>query len=94
MTADRLLIGSVLCLALGLGLIFGYCHGGASFSAAYPVGGASLQVSLTTTGMPAMAGFALTVVGLLLLIWAVVDAIVRHIELRAEMTRQQKSLNT
>jgi hypothetical protein len=78
-------------LALGLALIFGYCHGTAGFNAAYPVAGASLQLCLTTTGMPAMSGLALTLLGFLLLIWALVDAIVRQIELRAATARYQKT---
>jgi|SRR5882672_3167955 len=81
MNADRLVISSVASLALGLGLIFGYCHGTAGFGATYPVVGASLQLSFTTTGMPAMAGFALTVVGLLLLIRALLGAVVRQMQL-------------
>jgi uncharacterized membrane protein len=68
---------SVLLLAIGLGLIFGYTHGTVGFSAAYPVSGASLQVSLNTTGLPAMAGVPLTLLGLLLLIAAVIIAAVR-----------------
>ena len=94
MNTDRLVIASVVSLALGLGLIFGYCHGTAGFSAAYPVAGASLQLSLTTTGLPAMAGFAFTVVGILLLIWALVDAVVRQIELHAPRKGHQERLKS
>ncbi|MGO9865714.1 MAG: hypothetical protein ACLPLR_19080 [Terriglobales bacterium] len=77
MKSDYVLIGSVLLLAIGLGLIFGYTHGTVGFSAAYPVSGASLQVSLNTTGLPAMAGVPLTLLGLLLLIAAAIIATVR-----------------
>jgi hypothetical protein len=77
MKSDYVLIGSVLSLAIGLGLIFGYTHGSVLFSAANPVSGASLQVSINTTGLPAMVGVPLTLLGLLLLIAAVVSAIVR-----------------
>jgi uncharacterized membrane protein len=94
MNTDRLVIASVACLALGLGLIFGYCHGTAGFSAAYPVAGASLQLSLTTTGLPAVAGFAFTVVGMLLLIWALVDAVFRQIELHAPRTSHQERIKS
>ncbi|MGO9865949.1 MAG: hypothetical protein ACLPLR_20270 [Terriglobales bacterium] len=77
MKSDYVLIGSVLFLAIGLGLIFGHTNGTVGFSAAYPVAGASLQVSVTTTGLPAMVGVPLTLLGLLLLIAAAIIATVR-----------------
>jgi len=79
MKSDYVLIGSVLLLTIGLWLIFNYSHGTASFSAAYPVSGASLQVSINTTGLPAMAGVPLTALGLLLLIASAISAIVRQV---------------
>jgi hypothetical protein len=78
MNLHRVLIGSVVFLAVGLGLIFGYCHGTAAFGAAYPVAGTSLQVSVTTTGLPALTGFGFTVIGLALLIWAFVAAVLEQ----------------
>lgn len=78
MKSDYFLIGSVLLLAVGLGLIFGYTHGTVGFSAAYPVSGASLQVSINTTGLPAMTGVSLTVLGLVLLVGVVISAIARQ----------------
>ena len=77
MKSDYVLIGSVLLLAVGLGLIFGFTHGNVGFNAAYPVSGASLQLSINTTGLPAMAGVPLTLLGVLLLIVAVISATVR-----------------
>ena len=81
MNAERTLIISVAFLALGLGLIFGFCHGNAGFSAAYPPSGASFQLSLTTTGLPAEGGFAATVIGVVLLLAAFLQAIVTQIRL-------------
>jgi len=60
-----------------LGLIFLYTHGNVGFSAAYPVSGASLQVSINTTGLPAMACIPPTLLGLELVIAAVISAIVK-----------------
>lgn len=80
MNSARTLIASIIFLGLGLGLIFGFTHGTVGFSAAYPVSGASLQVSLNTTGMPAMAGFAATVLGTLLLLIALIQAILTEVD--------------
>jgi hypothetical protein len=78
MNAERTLIISVAFLALGLGLIFGFCHGNAGFAAAYPPS-ASVQLSITTTGIPAEAGFAATVIGVVLLLAAFLQAIVEQV---------------
>ena len=79
MKSDYVLIGSALLLAIGLGLVFGYTQGTAGFNAAYPVSGASLQISIKTTGWPVMIGLPVTIVGVLLLIAALVSAIARQI---------------
>ncbi|HUO16879.1 MAG TPA: hypothetical protein VMX38_17985 [Verrucomicrobiae bacterium] len=79
MNFARTLIASIVFLGLGLGLIFGFTHGTAGFSAAYPASGASLQLSINTTGMPAMAGFGATLLGTLLLLIALIQAIVAEL---------------
>jgi hypothetical protein len=84
MRADRPLIASVVFLATGLSLIFGYCHGTAALSAAFPVTGSTLQLAITTTGLAAMGGIAFTGVGLVLLLWALFAAIVSQVSLLAE----------
>ncbi|MGA3135675.1 MAG: hypothetical protein ABSC88_06755 [Terracidiphilus sp.] len=81
MKPDRPLILSVLLLAAGLGLIFGYCHGSAGLTAALPISGASFNLCTTTTGPGALGGFALTMLGFLLLIWSLLCAIVSQIRL-------------
>jgi hypothetical protein len=80
MTSQRVLLGSVVLLAIGLSLILGYCHGTVGLSAAYPLARCSLQVSITTTGAPAIIGVVLSLAGVVLLMWAVVDAILAQTE--------------
>jgi hypothetical protein len=80
MNSERTLLTSIVFLALGLGLIFGYSHGSTiGLSAAYPVSGASLQIVINTNGLPAMAGAASTLIGILLLMIAMVQAIVGQV---------------
>jgi len=76
MRADRPLIGAVVFLGAGLGLILGYCNGTTGFNAAYPFSGSSLHIDLTTTGPAVLGGVACTAIGVLLLVWAFIAAIV------------------
>jgi hypothetical protein len=76
MRADRPLIGAVLFLGCGLGLILGYCHGTTGFSAAYPFSGSTLHLDLTTVGPAVLGGVTCTAIGLLMLVWAFLAAIV------------------
>jgi hypothetical protein len=92
MRSDRPLIASAISLTAGLSLIFGYCHGTAGFSAALPLSGSSLQLNTTTTGPAAVGGVALTGVGLLLLILALLAAIVGQIGLLAGKSREPKKI--
>ncbi len=81
MKPDRPLIISVLCLAIGLGVILGYCNGTSSLSAAYPFSGTVLHVNITTVGVGVLGGLFLTGLGLLLLVWSFIAAIVSQIGL-------------
>jgi hypothetical protein len=91
MNCERTLIASVVMLALGLGLIFTYCHGTIGFNAAYPASGASLQVAINTTGLAAMTGVGSTIIGLLLLIVALIQAVVNQIRWPGESPKHQSS---
>lgn len=70
------LVAAVLCLAVGIGVLFNWTHGTTGFQFAYPVSGSSLHLDMTTTGFPAIAGLALTVVGAFLLIVATILALI------------------
>jgi hypothetical protein len=70
-----LVIASVLCLAAGVGLIFGYCNGTTGLQVGSPMAGSSLHVDLTTKGWPALLGLALTGAGTLLQVIAFFTAI-------------------
>jgi hypothetical protein len=76
MKSDGPLILAVLFLAGGLTIIFAYGTGTAGFNAAYPFSAANLNMSIATTGPAAIGGMALTALGVLLMAWALVGAIV------------------
>jgi hypothetical protein len=76
MKSNGPLILAVLFLACGLTFIFVYGVGTAGFNAAYPFSAANLNLSIATTGPAAVGGLGLTALGLLLLLWALVCAIV------------------
>ena len=61
-----LVIVSALCLAVGVGLIFGYCNGTTGLQLGSPIAASSLHIDLTTKGWPALTGLALTALGALL----------------------------
>jgi hypothetical protein len=76
MNCQRSLIAAAVFLITGLGLIFGFTHGTVGFGAAYPVAGTALDVSLKTTGLPALLGVLATLIGVLVLLIALVQAVV------------------
>lgn len=87
MRADRPLIASIVFLATGLSLILGYCNGASSLNAAFPIAASTLHLDITTTGPAALGGIALFGVGLFLLIWALLAAIVQQVSLLAGNSR-------
>jgi signal transduction histidine kinase len=76
MKSDGPLILAVLFLASGLTIIFAYGIGSAGFNAAYPFSAANLNLSIATTGPAAMGGLALTALGLVVLLWGLICALV------------------
>ena len=89
MRSDRPLIASVIFLVTGMCLIFGYCTGASSLNAAFPIGASALHLDLTTTGPAALGGIALVGVGILLLIWALLAAIVQQLTLLGRNSRDR-----
>lgn len=79
MRCERPLIAAIVFLATGLSLIFGYCNGVSSLNAAYPLSNSVLHLDLTTTGPAALGGISLTAIGVLLLVWSFLGAIVGQI---------------
>ncbi len=91
MNVARSLIASIVFLGLGLGLILGHLHDSTvGFSAAHPASAASLQIILHTDGLPAMAGVAASLMGVLLLFAALVLAVLQEVSSR-QVARAQKS---
>jgi hypothetical protein len=89
MRAERPLIASVVFLATGLSLIFGYCTGSSSLDAAFPLASSALRLNIVTTGPAALGGIACTTVGLLLMVWALLAAIIGQAGLLASHDRDQ-----
>jgi protein-S-isoprenylcysteine O-methyltransferase Ste14 len=77
------LIVAVAALAAGVGLLVMFCQGTTNMNVAYPLSGSTLHIDLTTNGSAVLGGFVLTALGLLLLVWAVLAAIVHQISLLA-----------
>src|SRR5580658_94750 len=76
MKSDGPLILAVLSLAAGLTIIFADGVGTEGFNAAYPFAAANLHLLISTSGPAAIGGLGLVVLGLLLMVWAVIGAIV------------------
>ena len=76
MKSNGPLILAVLFLAGGLTIIFFYGVGTAGFNAAYPFSAATLNLSIATAGPAAVGGLALTALGLLMLLWSLICAVV------------------
>jgi hypothetical protein len=69
------LLVSVVCLAVGVGLVFGYCNGTTGMTFGDSLASASIHIDITTTGVPVLVGVPLIFVGALLLFIAWILAI-------------------
>lgn len=88
------LVTAVICLAVGLGVLFAFTHGTTGIQLASPVSAASVHVDITTNGIPAILGLGLTVIGAFLLIVATIIALVgmrRHAVDNAPTKRRESA---
>jgi hypothetical protein len=85
-----LVIISVACLAIGVGLICYYCNGTTGFSFAYPLSGASLHIDITTTGAPALIGPLLTIFGAVLVMITWLLALFRPLSRHQTLPRRDE----
>jgi acyl-coenzyme A thioesterase PaaI-like protein len=60
---------------MGVGVVFGYCHGTTGMTLGDSLASVSVHIDITTTGVPVLVGLPLTFVGALLLFIAWVLAI-------------------
>jgi hypothetical protein len=72
-----LLVIAVVCIAVGLTLLFEFCNGSTGVQFAYPFSAASVHIDITTTGLPAVSGFIATAAGTILLAIATLVAFVQ-----------------
>lgn len=75
MKCDRPLILSVLLMAVGLRLTIGYCHGNAGLNVGYPFAWSVLKLNIETYGPAAVGGPLVTLLGLVVLAWALFCAV-------------------
>ena len=81
MRADRPLLASAVFLGTGLWMIFRYGITGAGVNAALPWSNIGFHLNLAENGPGAIAGVALTAIGLLLFVWAIFVALAWHASL-------------
>jgi hypothetical protein len=92
MRPDRPVIGAVVCLATGVALIVAYCHGNTGANIAYPFSGSTLHIDITTTGPAVLGGLFFTALGVLLLAWSLLAAIVHQIALMVGSNDRMESI--
>ena len=79
------LVVAVVCMAAGIGVIFGYCNGTTGLQFGYPLSASSIHIDITTTGAGVPAAVGLVVIGALLLIVATAIALIGMFRRRGDM---------
>lgn len=70
------LVFAVVCLAAGIGVIFGYCNGTTGLQFGYPLSASSIHIDITTNGAGVPVAVGLVSIGAFLLIVATIIALV------------------
>ncbi len=87
-----MLIVSFLFLAVGVGVLFGYCNGSTGFNVGYPVSASNVKIDITTAGVPALLGSALTLLGVGLLTVTFLAALVGEFQRRDARVMEDKAV--
>ncbi|MGC1422350.1 MAG: hypothetical protein WA354_22410 [Terracidiphilus sp.] len=87
------LVVAVVCLAVGIGVIFGYCHGTTGLQFGYPLSVSSIHIDITTTGAGVPIAVGLISIGSLLLIVATIIAVIGMFRRKVDMepTRRRET---
>ena len=70
------LVVAVVCLAAGIGVIFGFCNGTTGLSLGSPLSASSIHIDITTTGAGVPIAGGLVAIGAFLLIVATFIALI------------------
>lgn len=76
MNREKLTLGSVLFLAIGVTWIISFWNGSVGFNAAHPVAGSKFAMDVTVTGWPALGGVVLSGIGVIMLLFTAVMAVI------------------
>jgi hypothetical protein len=88
------LVTAFVFLAVGIGVLFAFCHGNSGVQFSYPLAGAMVHLNMTTRGIPAILGLILTILGAFLLLVATLIALVsmaRSNSSRGPMKRRESA---
>jgi len=92
MRPDRPVIGAVVCLVTGVALIVAYCRDASAASIAFPISLSTLHLDLTTSGPGVPGGLIFVALGVLLLVWSLLAAIVSQIGLLLHREDRMESI--
>jgi hypothetical protein len=87
------LVVAVVCLAVGIGVIFGYCNGTTGLQFGYPLSASSIHIDITTTGAGVPIAVGLVSIGSILLVVATIIAVTGMVRRKGNMepTRRRES---
>ena len=83
------LVFAVVCLAAGVGVIFGYCNGTTGLQFGYPLSASSIHIDITTTGAGVPIAVGLVAIGAFLLIVATIIALDGNVSTERRIRTEQ-----